>query len=98
MKDVVVKCPDCEGSRLEGATIDVVYAGEPRTLGIFQCLDCSAKFQITSGKADSWSLDDAEVLRLHDLRFGELQDRIKFCPTPQERECQCEAHLFFGRP
>ncbi|MGB7623555.1 MAG: hypothetical protein WBN92_14490 [Terriglobia bacterium] len=96
MKDVA-QCPDCEGRRLEGSTIDVEYAGEPRTLGIFQCLDCEAKFQMTSGKVDSWSLDGAEVLRLHDLRFDELRNRIKFCPTPHERECRCEAHLFFGR-
>ncbi|MFI5174072.1 MAG: hypothetical protein ACHQKY_04390 [Terriglobia bacterium] len=93
----VAQCPDCEGRRLEGSTLDVEYAGEPRTLGIFQCLDCDAKFQMTSGKVDSWSLDDAEVLRLHDLRFDELRNRIKFCPTPHARECRCEAHLFFGR-
>jgi hypothetical protein len=95
--DDLLKCPDCEGERLEGATIDVLYAGEPRTLGIFQCLDCDGRYQITSGKADSWSLDDAEVLRLHDLRYRELCDRIKFCPSPRDCGCGCEAHLFFGR-
>jgi|GEM_PF-4605042 len=96
MKDIA-KCPDCESGRLEGATIDVVYAGDPRTLGIFKCLDCDTQFQITSGKADSWSLDDAEVLRLHELRFRELYDRLKFCLAPRDRGCRCETHLFFGR-